>query len=104
MKNLRLVVIGSLMLACTSMASAQSSSASSSTTSDRDAQSTKDTTSKDPFVQRREEKKAAKKQYKSKSIDKSEYKAQKKTANDKLRATGERSDQEKNLELQPTGK
>lgn len=61
-------------------------------------------TSKDPFVQNRTEKAQAKSEYKAeykkeKAEAKHVYKKQKAAANKKLKATGERSDTEKNLEV-----
>jgi hypothetical protein len=64
------------------------------------AQAATATPSSDPFVQNREEKAAARKEYsKDKKLSKSEYQAEKKHANQKLKRTGQRSDTEKNLEV-----
>lgn len=55
--------------------------------------------SKDAFVQNREEKKEAKKEYKNHEISKQQYKEEKKAANDKLRATGEKPTAQTNIEF-----
>jgi hypothetical protein len=58
---------------------------------------------KDPFIQNREEKGAARKEYrKDKSISKDQYKQQKKVANQKLKQSGAESESTKNTEVPST--
>jgi hypothetical protein len=58
---------------------------------------------KDPFVQNREEKGKARKEYKKdKSISKQQYSQEKKAANQKLKQSGAESESTKNLEVPST--
>lgn len=89
MKKLRQIALGAAMVAMASIACAQAPASGS-----QGAQA-----SKDPFVEARKEKAVAKGEYKAKKINKAEYKQEKKKARSKLKATGVRSDTEKNMEV-----
>lgn len=88
MKQARHFVLGLALLSLAGIAAAQSNASSAPAAG-----------SKDPFVERRDEAAQAKKAYKAKKISKQEYNKEKKQAKDKLKATGVRSDTEKNQDV-----
>lgn len=91
------VVIGVAMLAIASAGGAQAPGGAAGSGAGGEAKAG----SKDPFVECRNEIKAAKSAYDAKKISKQEYDEVKKQANAKLKATGVRGDFEKNLDCQP---
>jgi hypothetical protein len=58
----------------------------------------------DPYIQRRNEKAEAKKQYKSGQISKQQYDQQKKDANAELKASGATPPIRDNVDITPPGK
>jgi hypothetical protein len=90
MKKLTHVLLTLVALGAAGIAQAQTSPPASA-----------DQKSKDPFVERRNEKQEAKKEYKSGKISKEEYKADKAESTAKLKSTGERGLAEQNLDVPP---
>jgi len=59
--------------------------------------------SKDPYVERRNEKSAAKKQYKARQISKEEYEQDKKEAKTNLKKSGAKAPVRENVDIVPVG-
>ncbi|RZI42616.1 hypothetical protein EGT07_11485 [Herbaspirillum sp. HC18] len=105
MNNLKQLLAVFVAAGIAGVAMAQASSDQATGASVPSGQASSGKSSKDPFVERRDEKKAAKKQYKSGDISKEEYQKEKAEAQDKLKASGERGTFEKNLDAPtPSGK
>lgn len=95
-------MLGIIVLGLTGIAQAQTSSGA---TAPDATSASSSSTSSDPFVERREAKKEAKREYKAEKKDaKQEYKQAKKEANAKLKSSGDRSTTEKNLDVPGTSK
>jgi len=95
MKTMHQLIIAAVTLGLASFASAQSAMAPAD-------QSAKPA-STDPYIQRRNEKAAAKKEYKSKQISKDQYKQEKKAANTELKKSGVEAPIEGNIDINPVG-
>lgn len=110
MSALYKLMLGSAAVACAFLVQAQTSDTSSSaggkTASGSSAAATDQSGksgSTDPFVEKRNEQSKAKKEYKSGKISKDEYRAEKKSLNKDLGATGQRNLSEQNIEIPKTG-